>query len=284
VSEETSAHAFEVLAQNPGTDTHGHLRFTGADGEEWLEPFDLPELAANVLRELGHATLMHEDGWLELTESGLHLLPQFIEFHLREDERIGTATTIQCNHPQLLPQGLFEYQYAIEETFDEAVTSGFRKWAHTDLPVLLDAASAEPRSCMTMSMELPAEDGRPARKRRLLFGPVEHFGQPQRDADADADASADEDTDTDEEDFCPCCLFTKSIDAFEPLLRSDQFYGLRLFASHDNAGGECQADCRVNGEEWPQGLDALRAYAARWPAATGLEYRKQYVIVQNAPQ
>lgn len=278
MSAEAPAHAFQALADNPGTDTHGHLRFVDGEGEEWLEPFDLPELAANVLRELGHAATVRDDGWVVLDESGLHLLPQFIEFHVRDDEMIGTATTVQCNHPDWLAQGLFEYQYAIHETFDEAASSGFRKWAHTDLLVLLDAAREQPQDCTTMGMELPAQDGQPARKRRLLFGPVEHYGQPQPAADAGEDGE-----DGEEENFCPCCLFTKSIDAFEPLLHSDRLYGLRLFASHDNSDGKCQADCRINGEEWPPGLDALRAYAATWPAGEGLEYRKQYVIVQNAP-
>ena len=60
---------------------------------------------------------------------------------------------------------------------------------------------------------------------------------------------------------------------------------LRLFASRDHEDGECQVDCRVNGEDWPQGLDGLRAYAAAWPTAPGqtIEFRKQYVIVQDAP-
>ncbi|MGH8083548.1 MAG: DUF6348 family protein [Lysobacter sp.] len=268
-----SPHAFEVLPGNPGTDTHGHLRFHDEEGEEWLEPFDLPELAAHTLGELGHAATVREDGWLELNDSGWHLLPQFIEFHVREDGKIGIATTMQCHHPHWLPQGLFEYQYAIDETFDEAASAGFRKWARTDLPVLLDAARDEPEACMTMSMELAAKDGQPARKRRLLFGPVEHYGQPQPAADG-----------SEAEDFCPCCLFTKSIDAFEPLLYDDRFYGLRVFASRDHDGGVCKADCRVNGEEWPQALDALRAYASGWPAGDGMEYRKQYVVVQNAPK
>ncbi|MGO1073147.1 DUF6348 family protein [Lysobacter sp. CA199] len=289
VSQADATQSFEPLPGNPGSDTHGHLRFHDETGEEWFEPFDLPELAATVLSELGHAARVREDGWLELSDSQWRLLPQFIEFHEREDGNIGTATTVQCNHPRLSPQGLFEYQYAIHETFDEAAGAGFRKWARTDLPVLLDAERDEPEACMTMSLELPDEDGQPARKRRLLFGPIEHYGRPESESDltvqddAEDNAKEEADHDAEAEDFCPCCLFTKSIDAFEPLLRTDRMYGLRLFASIDHANGACQADCRVDGEEWEQGLDALRAYAATWPAGAGLEYRKQYVLVQNAP-
>ena len=34
---------------------------------------------------------------------------------------------------------------------------------------------------------------------------------------------------TGEHDFCPCCLFTNSIEAFEDLLKDEAFYGIRLF-------------------------------------------------------
>lgn len=280
MSEDTSSHTFEVLPGNPGVDTHGHLTFEDEDGEEWLEPFDLPELVANMLRELGHETILHEGGWLELSGSGLHVLPQLIEFEVRENGLIRTLTSIQGNHPRWLPQGLFEYQHGIDQTFDEAVSMGFYRWAHTDLPVLLDATSAKAPACKTKSVEVPAEEGRPARKRRLLFGPIEHLGRPRDDAEAEAT----DETDVEDTDLCPCCLFTKSIEAFEPLLRSDQTYGLRLFASHNPADGECRADCRVNGEDWQAAVDSLRAYAANWSMGEEIKYRKQYVIVQNAPE
>ena len=40
------------------------------------------------------------------------------------------------------------------------------------------------------------------------------------------------------------------------------------------------ADCRVNGEDWEKGMQALREYARTWPAA-GYEFRKQYVVLQS---
>jgi hypothetical protein len=43
-----------------------------------------------------------------------------------------------------------------------------------------------------------------------------------------------------------------------------------------------QADCRVNGEDWLAGADALRAYVATWPDR-GLETRKQYVLIGPKP-
>lgn len=269
-----ATHAFEPIPANPGSASYGHLTFAPEGEESWVEPFDLTELAAKVLGELGHEVRVDGD-WIELPASGLYLLPQLIEFDIRPDGNIHVATTMQCNHATLLPQGLFEYQYSVQETFDEAAALGFNQWARTDLPVLLDATRDTAESCMQMRMDFPAEGDRPAYARRVLFGPVAHYGRVPREAATNEDG----DDDDSEHDFCPCCLFTNSIDTFKPLLHSEALYGLRLFASRDE-DGDCQSDCRANGEEWPQGLAALRAYAATWPG-THMEYRKQYVIVQS---
>lgn len=67
--------------------------------------------------------------------------------------------------------------------------------------------------------------------------------------------------------------------AFKELIEGDGFYGLRLFAAR-NAEGTPEADCRVNGEDWEIGAQALREYAGTWPSA-GYEFRKQYVVLQS---
>jgi hypothetical protein len=79
--------------------------------------------------------------------------------------------------------------------------------------------------------------------------------------------------------FCPCCLLTNSFEAFRSLIEDDGFYGLRLFAAR---GGDDKpmADCRVNGDDWEEGAQALRAYANLWRPA-GIEFRKQYVVLQS---
>lgn len=276
----TATHGFESSPGNPGSASYGHLTFAPEGEESWVEPFDLTELAANVLRELDHEVRIDGD-WIELPASGLYLLPQLIEFEILKDGNIHVATTVQCNHATMLPRGLFEYQYSTQETFDEAAIAGFSQWARTDLLVLLDATRDSAESCMEMRMEFAARDGQPARSRRVLFGPVAHYGRgPRAPATGESvnDATGNDGGDT-AHDFCPCCLLTQSLDTFKPLLEDDALHGLRLFASRDQ-DGECQSDCRVNGEEWPQGLDALRVYAATWPGEH-LEYRKQYVIVQS---
>ena len=63
------------------------------------------------------------------------------------------------------------------------------------------------------------------------------------------------------------------------LIKSDHFYGLRLFACRDE-NDDAMADCRVNGEDWEEGKEALCAYVNTWPQA-GVEFRKQYVVVQS---
>lgn len=275
---------FALLEANPGGSPAGHLRFQDETGETYLEPFDLVQTLAETLAALGQRAHVYENGWIEIGDDAMFAFPQLVEFTELDGGGIRTACTIQCNHPRLFPQGLFEYQHATGENFDASVKRGFDQWARTDLIALLDAARAEPEACMSMRMEFGGEDGAPKRQRRIVFGPVAHFGRAQQ-AEAAGECALGEGESEDEHDFCPCCLFTNSLDAFQPLLEADGVFALRLFASHDHQDGECQADCRVNGEDWPQGLDGLLAYADGWPTAPGqtMEFRKQYVIVQDAP-
>ena len=84
-----------------------------------------------------------------------------------------------------------------------------------------------------------------------------------------------------EHPFCPCCLLTNTFETFEPLIESDRFFAIRLLAMR-NGDGSARADCRVNGEDWEAGQQALCDYAGTWPDA-GFEVRKQYVVVQTAP-
>lgn len=50
-----------------------------------------------------------------------------------------------------------------------------------------------------------------------------------------------------------------------------------------DADGTPQADCRVNGENWEPGAQALREYARTWPEA-GFEFRNQSVIWQTVSE
>jgi hypothetical protein len=65
----------------------------------------------------------------------------------------------------------------------------------------------------------------------------------------------------------------------KPIILDGQFYGIRLFAMRGQ-DGTAGADCRLNGEDWEPGKNALIAYVNSWPDR-GVEFRKQYVILQS---
>jgi hypothetical protein len=269
------------LEANPGIGTTFEVGFSN-DEREWSESGDLIEILSAIMHEAGHR-FERQEKWIA-HDSGFMIQPQLVELTPRDDGRISTVSTVECHHPQLLPQGTFEYQHSIGENTTEALRSGLKAWAATDFVALLAAASGSNDTCMTMQMTLPAENGQPERGRRIVFGPVSHYRQhPPAEAEATAEATdpaGSPDNPHDSEDgFCPCCLFTRSIDAFEPLLKTEGTLCLRLFAFRDNEG-ETQSDCRLNGEDWTSGTEALRRYAETWPQA-GMEFRKQYVIIHD---
>lgn len=248
---------------NPGQGTAFEVAFRN-DERGWTESLDLPALLRDALMARGHAAEAAHDGWLVLPD-GLWLLPQILSFSVAEDGSVRTSSTIEVAHAGLSPQGIFEYQHSYGETTQEALTRGFDLWAQGDLVVFQDALGSDLAHCTSMAMNW--EEGR---QRRVLFGPVAHRA-------AQPDAVPEE-----EHPFCPCCLFTNSWEAFKPQIESDGLYAVRLYAARD-ADGEVQADCRVNGEDWAAGADALRAYVRQWPDR-GFEFRKQYVVIQSPPQ
>ncbi len=151
-----------------------------------------------------------------------------------------------------------------------------RSMAQMDFVVFLDTLREKPLTCMLWELGFPEKDGRPARKRRAVLGPVAQLRAKPPAVTGDAAVPAE----TAEHDFCACCLLTRSFPAFKSLFEADGFFGIRLFAMR-NADGMTQADCRVNGRDWPDGVAALCKYAETWPQA-GFEFRKQYVAIQNA--
>ena len=102
-------------------------------------------------------------------------------------------------------------------------------------------------------MEFPG-----GQRRRVIFGPVAHHVEHPEVHEAAMACPTDEDND--EHPFCPCCLFTRSIKAFQPLVESDDFFALRMFAAR-NEDGSVDADCRVNGHDNKKGMTALQRYA-----------------------
>lgn len=220
----------------------------------------------------GHDITCTIDGHELVLDSGLRLSPHPIGADPRDNGGWQISSMIEARHPELFADGLFEYQHAVGEGPEEAILSGFENWARVDLPALQAAIGADDAPELQMlTLRYGAEETGTPLARAVVLGPLAHY----RSEPADEAAACSEGN----HGSCPCCLFTQSLDAFNDLLKTRQFLGIRLFASRDT-NGHCEADCRVNGHDFPAALPLLRAYASRWPQA-GLEFRKQYVVVCN---
>jgi len=266
----------DLLPSNPGTSVSGKVGFSNAQ-RSWGEQYNVVTLLASVLRDRGD-TVEQEDSWLVHTASGFVLMPRLVELRPLQNGGAQTTATIQVHHPALVPGGVFEYQHSTGDSVEASLRQGFDQWAQMDFVALLDALQPKPENCTTLRLAFPAKNGRPAYTRRAVLGPITHYAKkPEIYESPPAINSAGEKCEIHE--FCPCCLLTKSFDTFKVLLEGSAFYGIRLFASRD-AEGVAMADCRVNGEDWQKGAEALQKYVATWPDA-GFEFRKQYVVLQT---
>jgi len=254
-----------VPTANPGRGTQVSVELPGPAAR--AEAFDLIHLLSSSLR--AHA-IAHElrDSWLAL-DNGLLLHPQYLALEPRDDGGAKTTTTISVCHERWVPAGLFEYQHAVAaDTAEASMREGFETWIQLDLATLSDAVRNEQGECLSINMEVPGTAEAKPSKRQVVLGPTMHYvARPDDDIDA-------------EHPFCPCCLFTNSVEAFRPQLAGNGFLGVRLFASRD-AEGVVEADCRINGIDWPPGVEELEKYAQNWPQR-GFEFRKQYAVIRPA--
>lgn len=250
---------------NPGIGAEAKVSFSNG-ARTWTEAVNVVQVAADVFKQRGYS-VSNEKTWLLHGESKFAILPQLVAIEPMEGG-VRTVTTMQVNHPTLAPAGVFEYQHSAADNVVEATARGFDQWIQTDFVPLLEALSPQPKTCTAMEMEFPAKEGKPGRIRRAILGPIAHFMEhPPAD-------NPDE-----EHPFCPCCLLTRSFEAFKDLFERDDLCCLRFFAARDEEGLP-QADCRINGEDWEPGAEALRNYASTW-APAGYEFRKQYVVLQS---
>ncbi|MBY0228564.1 MAG: hypothetical protein K2W96_04710, partial [Gemmataceae bacterium] len=197
------------------------------------------------------------------------LLPLMVSVQGGPRGGVRTVSTVQAHHPRACPQGLFEYQHAAGDTLAQSARAGFDGWAQLDWPALRDSLLPGPGGCMLLEMQFPEKDELPARRRRAVLGPTAHYmANPTKEAEAAGE----------EHSFCPCCLLTKSFEAFKPFFESEAFVGLRLYAARSDEGP--LADCRANGDDYEEGMAALREYVGSWPG-TGYEFRKQYVVLHD---
>jgi hypothetical protein len=237
---------------------------------------DVVQLAALVLEKRGH-TVTRREPWLDHRDTEFSFRPRLIELHQLKKGGFRSVTTITTTHPKFAPDGIFEFQHATGDSAIEAVCRGFDDWTQTDFPVLVDAERGKAEHCATFELTYPPREDLAPLNRRALLGPIVHFVSHSSGAAPIESGSKEED-----HSFCPCCLLTNTFEALRPLVEGDGFFGIRLVAVRDETGSP-QADCRVNGEDWEVGAQALRDYVNRWPQS-GYELRKQYVVLQDIPK
>lgn len=229
----------------------------------WTEPFDVVESLRQVLAERGVSSAARGDS-LVLRDAEFVLEPRMTYFQPLDGGSTRTTTIVRISHARLMPASVFEFQHSVGQSLPQSLTAGFESWATIDLPVLLDAVAPEPQSSLVLEMQTASGS-----RRRGLLGPVGHARERPLDI-----------KDRDEHDFCPCCLFTRCIEAFKSHVEGPGCFAIRLYAVRDAAGG-VQADCRVNGDDYEAGRAALVRYVSTWPDC-GFEFRKQYAILHDA--
>jgi hypothetical protein len=239
-----------ISDENPGKAIHISVAFSN-DESEWTEELNVIDCLEKAVIAGGYVIREKSAEWLIL-DNDLMLHPQIFDFQMLEGRStLRVSTTIQVCHPTLIPQGLFEYQHCYGDTLNQAIDSGYSSWVKTDLRTLSEALNDQLEFCTSMEMVLPEQGDQDAFTRRIIFGPVSHY----------VETPVDE---QEEHPFCPCCLFTNSIEAFKPLLHRQDFVALRLFASRDSEG-QLSADCRINGSDFQEGIEALIEYVKSWP-------------------
>jgi hypothetical protein len=227
------------------------------------------ESLTRVLKEEGYDPVEVPGGIV--LPSGLIARAEFLEMHVLGEEMVRTSTRIVSVHSDQFTDGLTEFQHASGNTEQDSLENGFRTWAQTDLATLEDALAEDSKSSLVMTMDFPESESSPAIRRKIYMGPyIHHVSKSSEDGNCDPECHT----------FCPCCLYTKSFEAFSELLKSNRFVCIRLFASRDG-DGVVSADCCVNGEDFPLGVQYLKEYVNSWPQK-GFEFRKQYVVIRTA--
>ena len=214
-----------------------------------------------------------DEKWIYVKDNGYYLFPLLIALSHDEDNGFKISATIQIHHKEIFPEGIFEYVYPQKQATD--LTDGlfdlFKTWVDLDWETLADCLNL--KNSKYMSVEIELKDV----VKHIFYGSV--LSYPNVDAEKLKAKGIDPDPYIDE--FCPCCLFTNSMEAFDDQIKdTEKNYAVRLFAMKD-VNGEIKADCRINGEEYPQAEEYLKKYASTWKDCDIIKFRKQYVIIRN---
>ena len=213
------------------------------------------------------------DKWIYVKDNGYYLFPLLINFSHDNDNGFKIFATIQIHHKEIFPDGIFEYIYPQKQATNlaDGLFDLFNTWVDLDWETLDDCLKL--KNSKYMSMEIELEDV----VKHVFYGPV--LSYPNVDVEKLKVKGIDPDPYIDE--FCPCCLFTNSMEAFDAQIKdTEKNYAVRLFATK-NVNGEVEADCRINGEEYPQAEEYLKKYASTWKECDIIKIRKQYIIIRN---
>jgi len=216
------------------------------------------------------------DKWIYIKDNGYYLLPLLINFYYNENNELKISATIQIHHKEIFPNGIFEYVYPQKEVENaiDGLFELFETWADLDWLTLCDCLKFEKSEYMSMRIDL--NKGK-TQARHVFYGAIlvirTLMWKRQKRGELMLILTL--------MNFCPCCLFINSMEAFDEQIKdTSQNYAIRLFAMK-NPDGEIDADCRINGEEYPQAEKYLKNYAKTWKNCNIIKFRKQYVIIRN---
>lgn len=246
-----------------GMGSSGRLVIERASGNT-EEMFDFCALLKKMLAAAGYGSTLKGD-WLVVDSGGLYLHPELIEVSPQDEGGVNTVTVIVAAHSEALPKALFEFQHALGGNLTASVASGFEGWLALDLPPLLQAVTGQ-GNLPTLEYSFP--DDLAGRRQAVLGNVLHRASHPAEVVEAHP--------------FCPCCLLTHCLAAFENELQREDFLGIRLLAMRDQHG-HISVDCRINGVDFHPGRAALSEYARSWPDR-GVEMRQQYVVVRTLPR
>lgn len=255
-----------LISTNPGK----VFVFQTSSLEKASRQIDLLDMMEALFRERKHPVIRHAS-WLEITGSGFLLLPRLAGCDPMQNGGFHTVTTIQVHHPRLAPNGVFEYQHSWGSTVREAIAKGFDQWYQVDYTAFMDAVLPAAKTCMTLEISFPERDGQPAYRRRAVLSPVANLRAKPLPPRPDGSSE--------DHPFCPCCFFTNTAESYKELVETRAFVALRFYAAR-NDDGSAAADCRVNGDDFEAGMEALKKYVKKWPG-DGFEFRRQYVLLHT---
>lgn len=236
----------------------------------WQATQHAADLASSFSLALDAAGIRHQREPQHLSlANGLLIKLQAHESQQINPQKWRISVRIQVRHPSTFVNILGDYQHALGANEAAALVEAWQQWLTQDYPVLDDLTKTQPESCTLIDLSTQADSAVTQTsnlKRQVLLGPVAHLKSKETEI-------------VEEHPFCPCCLFTASLQSLHELLQESTCYGIRFFVARD-ASGKISLDCRVNGEPFAAAQPLLEEYAASWPDR-GLEFRKQFIVIRS---